>query len=158
MHPGAYQGGRDAGRGGDARSESARGGQGHQGTRGPRHTRGRRADGKGGRGAQSRIREPHEARPALCACEAGGEPRRARSSAILTGVSTVLADDPSLNVRDIKTGRQPLRVVVDSRLRMPTTARMLRGEGKTLVVTASQDMMLTEKLKKAGAEGGRLPT
>ncbi|MGA9032686.1 MAG: bifunctional diaminohydroxyphosphoribosylaminopyrimidine deaminase/5-amino-6-(5-phosphoribosylamino)uracil reductase RibD [Sulfuricaulis sp.] len=83
---------------------------------------------------------------------------RARSSAILTGVSTVLADDPSLNVRDIKTGRQPLRVVVDSRLRMPVTARMLRGAGKTLVITASQDMAITEKLKKAGAEIADMPT
>ena len=83
---------------------------------------------------------------------------RARSSAILTGVNTVLADDPSLNVRDIKTGRQPLRVVVDSRLRMPVTARMLRGAGKTLVITASQDMGLTEKLKKAGAEIADMPT
>jgi diaminohydroxyphosphoribosylaminopyrimidine deaminase/5-amino-6-(5-phosphoribosylamino)uracil reductase len=83
---------------------------------------------------------------------------RARSSAILTGVSTVLADDPLLNVRAMKIGRQPLRVVVDSRLRMPATARMLRGEGKTLVVTASQDMALTEKLRKAGAEVADMPT
>jgi diaminohydroxyphosphoribosylaminopyrimidine deaminase/5-amino-6-(5-phosphoribosylamino)uracil reductase len=83
---------------------------------------------------------------------------RARSSAILTGVGTVLADDPSLNVRDIKTGRQPLRVVVDSRLRMPVTARILRGAGKTLVITASQDMALTEKLKKAGADIADMPT
>jgi diaminohydroxyphosphoribosylaminopyrimidine deaminase/5-amino-6-(5-phosphoribosylamino)uracil reductase len=67
---------------------------------------------------------------------------RARSSAILTGVSTVLADDPSL----------------DSRLRMPVTARMLRGAGKTLLITASQDVALTEKLKKAGAEIADMPT
>lgn len=77
---------------------------------------------------------------------------RARSSAILTGVSTVLADDPSLNVRDFNTGRQPLRVVLDSRLRMPPGARMLRGEGRTLVVTASEDLVLTNALKRAGAE------
>lgn len=77
---------------------------------------------------------------------------RARSSAILTGVSTVLADDPALNVRDMNIGRQPLRVVLDSRLRMPPGARMLRGEGKTLIVTASEDAALTETLKKAGAE------
>lgn len=83
---------------------------------------------------------------------------RARSSAILTGVSTVLADDPSLNVRDIKTGRQPMRVVVDSRLRMPAAARLLRNEGKTLVVTASEDAVLTDKLRKAGAEVANMPT
>ncbi len=83
---------------------------------------------------------------------------RARSSAILTGVSTVLKDDPALNVRDMNIGRQPLRVVLDSRLRMPPTARMLRGEGKTLIATASEDIQLTETLKHAGAEVACLPT
>jgi diaminohydroxyphosphoribosylaminopyrimidine deaminase/5-amino-6-(5-phosphoribosylamino)uracil reductase len=83
---------------------------------------------------------------------------RARSSAILTGVGTVLADDPSLNVRDFKTGRQPLRVVLDSRLRMSPRARMLRNEGKTLVVTASEDVALAEILKKAGAEVAHFST
>jgi diaminohydroxyphosphoribosylaminopyrimidine deaminase/5-amino-6-(5-phosphoribosylamino)uracil reductase len=83
---------------------------------------------------------------------------RARSSAILTGVGTVLADDPSLNVRDFKTGRQPLRVVLDSRLRMSPRARMLRGEGKTLIVTASGDAALAETLKKAGAEVAHIST
>ena len=83
---------------------------------------------------------------------------RARSSAILTGVGTVLSDDPMLNVRDFKTGRQPLRVVLDSRLRMSPRARMLRNEGKTLVVTASADMVMTESLKKAGAEVARIST
>ena len=61
---------------------------------------------------------------------------RARSGAIMTGIGTVLADDPSLNVRarDIDTaGEQPLRVVLDSRLRMPRTAGMLALPGKTLV-------------------------
>ncbi len=83
---------------------------------------------------------------------------RARSSAILTGVSTVLADDPSLNVRAMKIGRQPLRVIVDSRLRMPPTSRLLRSEGKTLVVTASDDKTLTENLKRVGAEIAYLST
>ena len=83
---------------------------------------------------------------------------RARSSVIMTGVNTVLADDPLLNVRAMNIGRQPLRVVVDSRLRMPTTARMLRGEGKTLVVTASQHLVLMEKLRNAGAEVADMPT
>jgi len=82
---------------------------------------------------------------------------RARSSAILTGVSTVLADDPSLTVRDMDIGRQPLRVVVDSTLRMPLTARMLRGEGRTLVVTTSQDAKRADALKRAGAEVLVLP-
>jgi diaminohydroxyphosphoribosylaminopyrimidine deaminase/5-amino-6-(5-phosphoribosylamino)uracil reductase len=83
---------------------------------------------------------------------------RARSSAILTGVGTVLADDPSLNVRDFKTGHQPLRVVLDSRLRMSSRARMLRNEGKTLIVTASGDAALAATLKKAGAEVAHIST
>lgn len=69
---------------------------------------------------------------------------RARSSAILTGVGTLLADDPSLNVRLSPADlpgvgpdgmvRQPLRVVVDSRLRTPPTARLLALPGQTLIV------------------------
>lgn len=72
---------------------------------------------------------------------------RARSSAIVTGIGTVLTDDPALTVRDPQlvaaaesaagAVRQPLRVVVDNRLRMPADARMLSQPGVTLIVTAA---------------------
>jgi diaminohydroxyphosphoribosylaminopyrimidine deaminase/5-amino-6-(5-phosphoribosylamino)uracil reductase len=57
---------------------------------------------------------------------------RARACAILTGIGTVRADDPSLTVREVATPRQPLRVIVDSRLETPPQARILQGE-KVLV-------------------------
>ena len=77
---------------------------------------------------------------------------RARSSAILTGIGTVLADDPSLTVRDLDIGRQPLRVVVDARLGMRPDARMLSLSGKTLVATAVADAGQAAALRRAGAE------
>ena len=60
---------------------------------------------------------------------------RARSCAILTGIGTVKDDDPSLTVRDVPCERQPLRVVVDSRLETPPGAKVLAG-GKVLVFAA----------------------
>jgi diaminohydroxyphosphoribosylaminopyrimidine deaminase/5-amino-6-(5-phosphoribosylamino)uracil reductase len=67
---------------------------------------------------------------------------RARSCAIVTGVGTVLADDPQLNVRDSAYAvdgamRQPLRVVVDSTLRTPPNARVLQSPGKVLVAAVA---------------------
>ncbi|MBI5612056.1 MAG: bifunctional diaminohydroxyphosphoribosylaminopyrimidine deaminase/5-amino-6-(5-phosphoribosylamino)uracil reductase RibD [Gammaproteobacteria bacterium] len=82
---------------------------------------------------------------------------RARSSAILTGIGTILADDPSLTVRDFDvSGRQPLRVVADSRLRLPATAKLLTAPGATLVATASADADCAAALIAAGAELVRL--
>ncbi|HKJ76205.1 MAG TPA: bifunctional diaminohydroxyphosphoribosylaminopyrimidine deaminase/5-amino-6-(5-phosphoribosylamino)uracil reductase RibD [Gammaproteobacteria bacterium] len=84
---------------------------------------------------------------------------RARSSAIVTGIGTVLADDPSLTVRleDLPEPRQPLRVVLDPRLSLPESARMLSLPGRTLVVTAADDPEQQERLEAAGAEVLRLP-
>jgi len=92
---------------------------------------------------------------------------RARSSAVITGIDTVLADDPSLNVRlnpaeipaltPDEPVRQPLRVVVDSRLRMPGDARMLPLPGATLVVTCSDSPRAIAQMTSAGAEVQRCP-
>ncbi|HUW25397.1 MAG TPA: bifunctional diaminohydroxyphosphoribosylaminopyrimidine deaminase/5-amino-6-(5-phosphoribosylamino)uracil reductase RibD [Gallionella sp.] len=75
---------------------------------------------------------------------------RARSCAVLTGIGTVLADNPQLNVREITTERQPLRVVLDSRLRTPPGARVLHGGG-VLVYTATRDAEKRAVLEQAGA-------
>jgi diaminohydroxyphosphoribosylaminopyrimidine deaminase/5-amino-6-(5-phosphoribosylamino)uracil reductase len=69
------------------------------------------------------------------AARADGHRFRARACAILTGIGTVLADDPELTVRAIDTPRQPRRVVVDREARTPPTAKVLAGDG-AIVVTA----------------------
>jgi diaminohydroxyphosphoribosylaminopyrimidine deaminase/5-amino-6-(5-phosphoribosylamino)uracil reductase len=60
---------------------------------------------------------------------ADGHAWRARACAILTGIGTVLEDDPLLNVRGVDTPRQPHLVVVDSRLDMPLSAQLLDTQG-----------------------------
>ena len=82
---------------------------------------------------------------------------RARSQAIVTGVGTVLADDPQLTVRDIPDVPQPQRVVLDSRLRTPPTARLLREPGTTLIATCSPDGVHGTDLAAAGAQLIALP-
>jgi diaminohydroxyphosphoribosylaminopyrimidine deaminase/5-amino-6-(5-phosphoribosylamino)uracil reductase len=62
------------------------------------------------------------------AARADGHHWRARACAILTGIGTVRDDDPELTVRHVETPRQPVRVVVDSRLELRPTARLLRIE------------------------------
>ncbi len=53
---------------------------------------------------------------------------RARACAILTGIGTVKADDPQLTVREVATPRQPLRVLIDSRLEIAPSSKMLHGD------------------------------
>ncbi len=76
---------------------------------------------------------------------------RAGCSAILTGIGTVLADDPSLNVRLEGCERQPLRVICDTRLRIAPTARTLGVDGSVLIATASRDSDRRAALALAGA-------
>ncbi|RLB07963.1 MAG: bifunctional diaminohydroxyphosphoribosylaminopyrimidine deaminase/5-amino-6-(5-phosphoribosylamino)uracil reductase RibD [Deltaproteobacteria bacterium] len=77
---------------------------------------------------------------------------RAQHDAILVGIGTVLADDPSLTVRWTK-GKDPLRIVLDSRLRIPLNAQVLLEEGDTLVVTTDQyDREKFAEIKKKGKE------
>jgi len=75
---------------------------------------------------------------------------RARSCAVLTGIGTVLADDPQLNVRGIATSRQPLRAVLDNGLRIPIDARLLQQPG-AVIYTATQDAQKIAALEHAGA-------
>jgi diaminohydroxyphosphoribosylaminopyrimidine deaminase/5-amino-6-(5-phosphoribosylamino)uracil reductase len=86
---------------------------------------------------------------------------RARSSAIMTGIETVLADDPSLTARPDELAldaiRQPLRVILDSRLRMPPTARLLGMPGKTLLLTAVTEAEKKARLLRDGVEVVTLP-
>jgi len=66
-----------------------------------------------------------------------GHAWRARACAILTGIGTVLADDPALTVRDVPTSRQPRRIVVDRRAQTPVRARVLADES-AIIVTAGE--------------------
>ncbi|MCE9551440.1 MAG: bifunctional diaminohydroxyphosphoribosylaminopyrimidine deaminase/5-amino-6-(5-phosphoribosylamino)uracil reductase RibD [Betaproteobacteria bacterium] len=95
---------------------------------------------------------------------------RGRSCAVLTGIGTLLADDPQLNVRgsqlaihepklgahEIKAMRQPLRAVLDSQLRLPLTARIL-CEGNVVVYTATPDFQKMASLEKLGVRVVVLP-
>jgi diaminohydroxyphosphoribosylaminopyrimidine deaminase/5-amino-6-(5-phosphoribosylamino)uracil reductase len=82
---------------------------------------------------------------------------RARSCAIVTGVGTVMQDDPALTVRDMALSlmdelRQPLRVIVDSQLQTPLHARILQLPGKVLVVYAQASVEKQAQFAGAGIE------
>jgi diaminohydroxyphosphoribosylaminopyrimidine deaminase / 5-amino-6-(5-phosphoribosylamino)uracil reductase len=78
---------------------------------------------------------------------------RARACALLTGIGTVAADDPRLTVRDVDTPRQPLRVIVDSRLATPAAARILRGERALIYAASSGEMPNAEVIALPNAAG-----
>lgn len=80
---------------------------------------------------------------------------RARACAILTGVGTVRADDPQLNVRAVPCERQPLRVLVDARLDVPLTAKVLQGG--CLIAAAVDDPRKAQQLAELGCEVLVLP-
>ncbi len=93
------------------------------------------------------------------AARADGHRWRARACAILTGIGTVRDDDPQLTVRldgPQTAPRQPLKVIVDSRLDMPLTARVLQG-GPALIAAATDDAAKIAALRERGAEVVFLP-
>jgi len=81
-----------------------------------------------------------------------GHAWRRRAGAVLTGVGTVLDDDPRLDVRLVPTPRQPLRVLVDSRLDAPLRARLMQPPGQVLVYAAGPTTDRREALEAAGIE------
>jgi len=91
---------------------------------------------------------------------------RARSSAIMTGAGTVLADNPSLSVREEQLPtyypkpaviKPPLRVIIDTHLSISPAARLLSLPGNTVIFTASQNESISSLLEKAGAKVIHLP-
>ena len=88
---------------------------------------------------------------------------RAQADVILTGSGTVIDDDPSLNVRlslddlgledtQVDQVRQPLRVVLDTQLKIKNNAKMLGLAGKTLIYTCSGDTDKIQSLTQSSAE------
>ncbi|MBM3362066.1 MAG: bifunctional diaminohydroxyphosphoribosylaminopyrimidine deaminase/5-amino-6-(5-phosphoribosylamino)uracil reductase RibD [Betaproteobacteria bacterium] len=83
---------------------------------------------------------------------ADGHAWRARACAVLTGIGTVLTDDPALTVREVVTDRQPVRVIIDSRLQTPPHARLLQGGGPVWIYCALSDPQRQAPLLAQGAQ------
>ena len=92
------------------------------------------------------------------AARGDGHAWRKRAGAVLTGVGTVREDDPRLDVRLVATARQPLRVIVDSRLETPPEARIVQPPGAVLVYAAVDDRARRAALEQRGAEVVLLPS
>ena len=90
------------------------------------------------------------------AARADGQVWRARACAILTGVGTVLSDDPRLNVRSISTPRQPKLVIADSRLRTPADAALFDVDRKVYIYTTPQGLAHTARADALRARGAEL--
>ena len=86
-----------------------------------------------------------------------GHAWRKRAGAVLTGVGTVRDDDPRLDVRLVTTAHQPLRVVIDSKLDTPASARILAPPGRVLVYAAQADAQRSTALTERGAEVALMP-
>ena len=82
---------------------------------------------------------------------ADGHAWRARACTILTGIGTVLEDNPRMNVRDVDTPRQPRIAVVDSKLDMPLDAHVLKAPSACLIYTFSTNNSKIEQLQALGA-------
>ncbi|HSH86204.1 MAG TPA: bifunctional diaminohydroxyphosphoribosylaminopyrimidine deaminase/5-amino-6-(5-phosphoribosylamino)uracil reductase RibD [Methylophilus sp.] len=81
---------------------------------------------------------------------------RARSCAMLTGIGTILHDNPSLTVRDVDTSRQPVRVIVDSQLRIPLNAKVLE-QGHAIIAFAQAPEDKIARLQALGVQTLALP-
>lgn len=91
------------------------------------------------------------------AARADGHAWRRRAGAVLTGVGTVRDDDPRLDVRLVETARQPLRVVVDSRLETPPGARIVAPPGDVLIYAAGDSGARADALRARGVQIVALP-
>jgi len=80
---------------------------------------------------------------------------RARACAILTGIGTVKADDPRLTVRDVETSRQPLRIVVDSRLEISEKAKVLSG-GALIFCAVEPEKISGAEIQKLANPSGKV--
>ncbi|MFT7724168.1 MAG: bifunctional diaminohydroxyphosphoribosylaminopyrimidine deaminase/5-amino-6-(5-phosphoribosylamino)uracil reductase RibD [Roseateles sp.] len=86
------------------------------------------------------------------AARADGHAWRRRAGAVLTGIGTVLADDPRMDVRLVPTSKQPLRLVLDPRGRLPAAARILQPPGEARVIGPGR-ADLPALLAELGAQG-----